>query len=219
MKKLFNRGTKFKTGKLHRWAIRLQEFDFVCKWIPGALNTFADYLSRDGANVNSDLPINTDVSKVNTFKTPKDAHFIHRNKVKKFKKTRQYQRLKRKQNKILTNYLDQQKYNIITSDIPRPHKHKNCIIYRSKQILVTQGINWGTNKENDISLSYRTRATIEEVDSASDGDSDNDEPKIPPTKQTNEQNKNETDKNEPNNDEANKNKPNNDENKNKPRQI
>ena len=37
---------------MHRWAVRLQDFEFEARYYPEHLNSFADYLSRDGLNVN-----------------------------------------------------------------------------------------------------------------------------------------------------------------------
>ena len=48
LQELFNRAKNFRAGKLYRWAVRLQDFDFVAKYIAGKENVFADYLSRDG---------------------------------------------------------------------------------------------------------------------------------------------------------------------------
>ena len=47
LQELFNRAKNFRAGKLYRWAVRLQEYEFVAKYIPGQKNIFADYLSRD----------------------------------------------------------------------------------------------------------------------------------------------------------------------------
>eukprot|EP01083_Nonionella_stella_P091657 256319_1 len=47
LEQLFNKAKDFKTGKLFRWAVRLQDFHFECKYIKGTDNTIADYLSRD----------------------------------------------------------------------------------------------------------------------------------------------------------------------------
>ena len=48
LEELFNRAKNFKAGKLYRWAVRLQDFEFDAKYIKGSKNVFADYLSRDG---------------------------------------------------------------------------------------------------------------------------------------------------------------------------
>ena len=40
-----------KLGKLHRWIVFLQQFDFTAKYIPGKENIMADYLSRDNISV------------------------------------------------------------------------------------------------------------------------------------------------------------------------
>ena len=46
---------------MYRWAVRLQDLEFTCKYLRGSLNTFADYMSRDGldpepiANHNPDI--------------------------------------------------------------------------------------------------------------------------------------------------------------------
>jgi len=48
LEELFNRAKNFKAGKLYRWAVRLQDFDFIAEHIKGKNNVFADYLSRDG---------------------------------------------------------------------------------------------------------------------------------------------------------------------------
>ena len=47
LQELFNKCKNFKAGKLYRWAVRLQDFEFTAKYIPGDDNIFADYLSRD----------------------------------------------------------------------------------------------------------------------------------------------------------------------------
>ena len=49
---LFNKSQNFKTGKLFRWAVRLQDYDFTCNYLPGKENLFCDYLSRDGIQDN-----------------------------------------------------------------------------------------------------------------------------------------------------------------------
>ena len=54
LEELFNRAKNFKAGKLYRWAVRLQDFDFVAAYIKGSKNIFADYLSRDA--LSSTLP-------------------------------------------------------------------------------------------------------------------------------------------------------------------
>ena len=47
MIELFNKvNNTYKTGKLYRWCIRLQDYSFICKYIPGQQNIVADYLSR-----------------------------------------------------------------------------------------------------------------------------------------------------------------------------
>ena len=47
LQELFNKAKNFRAGKLYRWAVRLQDFDFEAKYIKGSDNVFADYLSRD----------------------------------------------------------------------------------------------------------------------------------------------------------------------------
>ena len=47
LQELFNRAKNFRAGKLYRWAVRLQEFDFTAKYISGKNNKAADYMSRD----------------------------------------------------------------------------------------------------------------------------------------------------------------------------
>ena len=47
LQELFNRAKNFRAGKLYRWAVRLQEFDFTARHIPGCNNIMADYMSRD----------------------------------------------------------------------------------------------------------------------------------------------------------------------------
>ena len=47
LEELFNRSKRFRAGKLYRWAVRLQEFDFTAEYVPGYKNTVADYLSRN----------------------------------------------------------------------------------------------------------------------------------------------------------------------------
>ncbi len=48
LEQLFNKAKDFKSGKLYRWAVRLQDYHFVCKFIEGKTNVMADYLSREG---------------------------------------------------------------------------------------------------------------------------------------------------------------------------
>ena len=60
LQELFNRAKDFKSGKLYRWAVRLQDFHFLCVYIEGEKNIFADYLSRDGlglANTGNYSPV------------------------------------------------------------------------------------------------------------------------------------------------------------------
>ncbi len=47
LKNLFNNAQNFKSGKLYRWAVRLQDFHFQCDYVPAEENKFADYLSSD----------------------------------------------------------------------------------------------------------------------------------------------------------------------------
>ena len=47
LQELFNRAKNFRAGKLYRWAVRLQEYEFTAKFIPGKNNQMADYMSRD----------------------------------------------------------------------------------------------------------------------------------------------------------------------------
>ena len=46
---LFSKAGDFKSGKLFRWAVRLQDFHFECRYIKGEDNTVADWLSRESA--------------------------------------------------------------------------------------------------------------------------------------------------------------------------
>lgn len=55
LQELFEKSMNFKAGKLHRWAIRLQDFFFEARYYPPDLNVIADYLSRDGAAKNMDI--------------------------------------------------------------------------------------------------------------------------------------------------------------------
>ena len=54
--------SKAHKSKLHRWLVRLQDYDFVAYYITGIYNICADYLSRDGAQrphkIISDTTIN-----------------------------------------------------------------------------------------------------------------------------------------------------------------
>ena len=45
---LFNQQTML-NARMTRWVITLQEFDFVCRYIPGSQNVLTDHLSRDTA--------------------------------------------------------------------------------------------------------------------------------------------------------------------------
>ena len=54
---LFQRAKNFRAGKLYRWAVRLQEYDFDAKYIQGTKNKVADYMSRDAIkSYHSDSP-------------------------------------------------------------------------------------------------------------------------------------------------------------------
>ena len=46
---LFSKAGDFKSGKLFRWAVRLQDFHFECHYVKGEDNTVADWLSRESA--------------------------------------------------------------------------------------------------------------------------------------------------------------------------
>ena len=48
---LFNKAVNFKSGKLFRWAVRLQDYHFECRYIKGKDNIVADYLSRESVDV------------------------------------------------------------------------------------------------------------------------------------------------------------------------
>ncbi len=48
LEQLFNKAKDFKSGKLYRWAVRLQDYHFECKFIEGKTNVMADWLSREG---------------------------------------------------------------------------------------------------------------------------------------------------------------------------
>ena len=45
LEELFNRAKNFRAGKLYRWAVRLQDYEFEARWIQGKKNHMADYLS------------------------------------------------------------------------------------------------------------------------------------------------------------------------------
>ena len=47
LQQLLNKSRDFKSGKLFRWAVRLQDHQFKCTYIRGKDNVVADYLSRD----------------------------------------------------------------------------------------------------------------------------------------------------------------------------
>ena len=47
LQKLFNNAVNFKSGKLFRWAVRLQDYHFQCKYVKRSDNVVADYLSRE----------------------------------------------------------------------------------------------------------------------------------------------------------------------------
>ena len=47
LQKLFDKAQDFRSGKLFRWAVRLQDFHFECRYIRGKDNVMADWLSRE----------------------------------------------------------------------------------------------------------------------------------------------------------------------------
>ncbi|MCP5008179.1 MAG: hypothetical protein GY941_30235, partial [Planctomycetes bacterium] len=51
LQQLLNKSRDFKTGKLFRWAVRLQDHQFKCTYIRGKDNVVADYLSRDSVMI------------------------------------------------------------------------------------------------------------------------------------------------------------------------
>ena len=51
LQKLFNKAANFKSGKLFRWAVRLQDYHFECQYVKGTDNIVADYLSRESVLV------------------------------------------------------------------------------------------------------------------------------------------------------------------------
>ncbi len=57
LENLFNKARDFRAGKLYRWAVRLQDFHFECKFIKGKDNKAADYLSRDALDLPSNIKI------------------------------------------------------------------------------------------------------------------------------------------------------------------
>ena len=75
LEKLFNDKLKFKQGKLYRWCVRLQDFDFETQYIPGKENQFCDYLSRDALpNVDVITPKNTKGIYINDIYTSYELH-------------------------------------------------------------------------------------------------------------------------------------------------
>ena len=67
LQELFNRAKNFRAGKLYRWAVRLQEYDFTAKYIEGKKNKMADYLSRDALKPTL-TPTQTPTQSINTKK-------------------------------------------------------------------------------------------------------------------------------------------------------
>ena len=49
---LLNKATNFRKGKLFRWAVRIQDLHFECRYIKGEANTIADFLSRESVLLN-----------------------------------------------------------------------------------------------------------------------------------------------------------------------
>ena len=41
LQELFNRAQNFKSGKMWRWTVRLQDYDFICQYIKGSKNIIA----------------------------------------------------------------------------------------------------------------------------------------------------------------------------------
>ena len=79
LQELFNRAKNFRAGKLYRWAVRLQEFEFTAKYIAGHKNKMADYMSRDALyhqHTNETNNIQTD-NKPNNKPTPILQLYLH----------------------------------------------------------------------------------------------------------------------------------------------
>ena len=57
LEELFKKGPSKKLGKLQRWIILLQQYDFTAKYLQGKDNYIADYISRDVEDVRTEMLI------------------------------------------------------------------------------------------------------------------------------------------------------------------
>ena len=81
LQKLFNTAVNFKSGKLFRWAVRLQDYHFECKYIRGIDNVVADYLSRESVLVQQ-APEYKNVKRFYDASTITNNNIYNKNRVK-----------------------------------------------------------------------------------------------------------------------------------------
>ena len=75
LQKLFNTASDFRSGKLFRWAVRLQGYHFECRYVKGTDNKIADYLSRESVFIQTN-----EYAAIETFYSANNAY----NKIRKF---------------------------------------------------------------------------------------------------------------------------------------
>ena len=149
---LFNRAKNFKAGKLYRWAVRLQDYDFDARYIKGKKNVFADYLSRDALTL-SYCPYHTQSS----------AHMMNQDIKLLYEQHLAHHSISNKN--ILYPHSDNSSSDppsilILDRDPPRPHHTKSLKIKISNDNVLLPA----------VSDQYRDHAM--DVDSDSDSDDD-----------------------------------------------
>ena len=168
LEELFNRAKNFKAGKLYRWAVRLQDFDFVAKYIKGSKNIFADYLSRDA--LLSTLPNQDHKQHVKTY----NIMYLYTKHV--MSSTLQTTSIGYTSNSILPNTIHT---NTTTTHSPNTKSGKFGVTKNPHQSTISTKDSSMLFLRNEPSLyPFKALPWDQEIDSGSDDDEDDDVPII-----------------------------------------